>query len=192
MSCQTLLLLVLLTAATQAVGADQHAVIDGSGSAYQGNLMVNQAAGNSQQQANARAIAIANGTGTATATTPVLQVIEQLPPSQAGNASAAIAGAAFSNGQGILGINQSAGSSNQQINAFRLANSLAESLDDTTLSQQNVVPAPPSAVFEPAGGARIVTTDDRAFSNSQGVVQLNQSAGVGNSSSNSLGIQVAQ
>jgi hypothetical protein len=65
-------------------------------------------------------------------------------------------------------------------------------LDDAALSQQNVVPATLSEVVEPPGGARIVTTDDRAFSNSQGVVQLNQSAGVGNSSINSLGIQVAQ
>jgi len=188
-----LLLFTLLSASALADGVANNAVISGSGSTYRGSLAVNQAAGDSQQQANARAIANANAArqGTADAATPIQQLIDQLPPTQAGSASARIEGAAFSNGQGVLGINQSAGSSNQQINAFRLANGLAEGLDDATLSQQNVVPATLSEVIEPSGGARIVNTDDRAFSNSQGVVQLNQSAGVGNSSINSLGIRVA-
>lgn len=186
-----LLLFTLLSASALADGVANNAVISGSGSTYRGSLAVNQAAGDSQQQANARAIANAARQGTADAATPIQQLIDQLPPTQAGSASARIEGAAFSNGQGVLGINQSAGSSNQQINAFRLANGLAEGLDDATLSQQNVVPATLSEVIEPSGGARIVNTDDRAFSNSQGVVQLNQSAGVGNSSINSLGIRVA-
>lgn len=186
-----LLLFTLLSASALADGVANNAVISGSGSTYRGSLAVNQAAGDSQQQANARAIANAARQGTADAATPIQQLIDQLPPTQAGSASARIEGAAFSNGQGVLGINQSAGSSNQQINAFRLANGLAEGLDDATLSQQNVVPATLSEVIGPSGGARIVNTDDRAFSNSQGVVQLNQSAGVGNSSINSLGIRVA-
>lgn len=167
-----------------------NAQIDSSGQAYNGALMLNQAAGDSQQQTNARAIAIGDN---ASAATPVEQLIDQLPPSQAGiSASAAIGGGSFSQGNGVLGINQSAGIGNQQINALRMASSLAQGLDDSALAQQSVVPSNPSGAVEPQSGERLVAIDADAFGSSRGVVQLNQSAGVGNRSINSLGIRVTE
>lgn len=167
-----------------------NAQLDSSGQAYQGSLMLNQAAGDSQQQANARAVAIGDR---ANASTPVTQLIEQLPPSQAGiSANARIEGSSFSRGNGLLGVNQSAGNSNQQINAFRMAAGVPEGLDDSVLAQQSVAPSTISGAVEPQSGERLVSVDDRAFASSRGVVQLNQSAGVGNRSINNLGIRVTE
>ncbi|BCQ62254.1 hypothetical protein PBOI14_40040 [Pseudomonas sp. Boi14] len=79
--------------------------IQNSGAGYTGNFNVNQAAGDQQQQTNVRAIAI--GTN-ATATTSVTQKITTAA-SRAVNASSTIGGNSFSNGNGALGVNQSAG-----------------------------------------------------------------------------------
>ncbi|HFH3003006.1 hypothetical protein ACSEPM_27185 [Pseudomonas aeruginosa] len=44
----------------------------------------------------------------------------------------------------------------------------------------------------PVPGGRSVSTDDRAFAGSSGVVQVNQSAGVGNQSMNTLSVRVME
>lgn len=69
---RTLLLIAMFCSASTFAQSPviNNADIDGSGSQYQGNLGVNQAAGDLQQQANARAIA--NGHG-ASATTEIRQ-----------------------------------------------------------------------------------------------------------------------
>ena len=93
--------------------------------------------------------------------------------------------------QGLVSVNVGAGDLNQQINSFRL--SLArqrQDLDDSVLAQQLVAPAQPSGATDQPKGNRIVVTDDKAFAGSRGVVQLNQSAGVGNQSVNSLSMTV--
>jgi hypothetical protein len=90
------------------------AVIGSAGQNYQGNFSVNQAAGDQQQQINGRAIAI--GTTEAQATGQYRQQLNtRIDPLR--NARSAIEGSAFSNGSGILGVNQSSGANNQQINA---------------------------------------------------------------------------
>ena len=94
-----------------------NADIDGSGAQYQGNLTVNQAAGDQQQQANARAFAIGHG---ASASTQIRQRLRtEVDPRI--DAQASIQGNSFSQGNGALGVNQSAGASNQQANALRMA-----------------------------------------------------------------------
>ncbi|WP_154863655.1 adhesin, partial [Pseudomonas fluorescens] len=111
-----------------------NADIDNSGMQYQGNLAVNQAAGDLQQQANARAIA--SGTH-AVATTQIRQRLRtQVDPGI--DASASIGGASFSRGNGALGVNQSSGASNQQANALRInISTQPQSIDDSVLMQQN-------------------------------------------------------
>ena len=151
--------------------------------------MLNQAAGDAQQQANARAIAIGKQ---ASAQTSVIQSNDQTSNPADVNASASIAGSSFAGSQGVVGINQGAGSGNQQINALRIASGLPQGLDDSALAQQSVTPASLSGAAEPQSGGRVVSVDDAAFGNSRGVVQLNQSAGVGNRSINSLGIRVTE
>ena len=164
-----------------------NANIDRSGAQYQGNLSVNQAAGDLQQQANARAFAIGQS---ASATTEIRQRLHTIvDPSF--DAQSNIQGNSFSHGNGALGVNQSAGASNQQANALRISISAQpQSIDDSVLMQQNVALLNNSDPTDSAPGYRQVTTSDQAFTGSRGVIQLNQSAGVGNRMANTLSVRV--
>lgn len=185
-------LLIALTVPALAL-ADQaqvnnHASIDNSGMTYQGVLSVNQAAGSQQQQINGRALALGADTN---ATTKFRQYQELGGIDTPMNARADIAGSSFSNGSGVLGVNQSAGAGTQQINSFRVSiSSAAQSVDDSILAQQNVVLSQNSGAAEASPGERVVAIDRQAFAGSSGVVQLNQSAGVGNRMANSVSIRV--
>ncbi|MCU7646707.1 adhesin [Pseudomonas piscis] len=164
------------------------AIIGNSGAGYKGNLNINQAAGDQQQQANVRAIAI--GTN-ASASTGVTQKITT-PANRSVNASSTIGGNSFSNGNGALGVNQSSGANNQMANALRISISAnPQGMDDSALSQQNVALLPNSGAPDTHQGSRQVVTSDQAFTGSRGVVQVNQSAGVGNQMANTLSIRVA-
>lgn len=164
------------------------AVIDNSGQQYSGNLSVNQAAGDLQQQINSRAIAIGPQ---AQASNHLAQALKgRVDPAL--DAKAAILGNSFSHGSGVVGVNQSAGANNQTINALRISLSAGpQSVDDSVLSQQNVTLIPSSGATNSASGSRQVVTSDQAFTGSRGVVQLSQSAGVGNQIANTLSIRVA-
>ena len=169
--------------------ADSSAVIDTSAGSYQGNLMINQAAGDGQQQVNARALA--------PGAMPNITVEQQQHGASAGPVSssmqARISGDAFRSGNGVLGVNQGAGAANQQINGFRVGNGVRpESLDDSMLAQSAALTSLNSAAEPAEVGSRMVDIDDQAFSDSRGVVQLNQAAGVGNRMVNSLGIRILE
>ncbi|HHJ1299221.1 adhesin [Pseudomonas sp. P1B16] len=186
----TLLLLATLCSAPAFAQSPviNNASIDSSGSQYQGNLTVNQAAGDLQQQANARAIAVGHE---ASATTQIRQRLGS-PVDRAMDASSSIQGDAFSQGSGALGVNQSAGAGTQQANALRISLSTQpQSIDDSVLMQQNVALLNNSDPTDAASGHRQVTTSDQAFTGSRGVIQVNQSAGVGNRMANTLSIRVA-
>ncbi|WP_348748300.1 adhesin [Pseudomonas rhodesiae] len=179
---RTLLLLALLGSASAM--ADNNAVINDSGKDYRGNFSINQAAGNQQQQANNRAVTLGGQ-----ATTVNIQRLDgQVDPSL--NAKAAIQGASFTNGNGMLGVNQAAGANNQTVNAVRISvNPGPQSIDDSVLLQQNTTQLTDSGLT-PTTGSRLVVTSDQAFTGSRGVIQVNQSAGVGNRMANTLGITI--
>ncbi|MCE5987427.1 MULTISPECIES: adhesin [unclassified Pseudomonas] len=188
----TLLILATLCStsafAQSPVPVINNADINSSGSRYQGNLSVNQAAGDQQQQANARAFAVGPG---ASATTLIRQRLNT-PAAPAMDARSSIQGNAFSNGSGALGVNQSAGANTQQANALRISLSAQpQSIDDSVLMQQNVTLFNNSDPADTPSGHRQVTTSDQAFTGGRGVIQLNQSAGVGNRMANTLSIRVA-
>ncbi|WP_338459345.1 adhesin [Pseudomonas sp. TE3-3-F2023] len=188
----TLLILVTLcstsTFAQSPVPVINNADIDSSGSRYQGNLSVNQAAGDQQQQANARAFAVGPE---ASATTQIRQRLNT-PAAPTMNARSTIQGDAFSNGSGALGVNQSAGANTQQANALSISiGAQPQTIDDSVLMQQNVALHNNSGPIDTSTGHRQVTTSDQAFTGSRGVIQLNQSAGVGNRMANTLSIRVA-
>lgn len=188
----TLLILVTLcstsTFAQSPVPVINNADVDSSGSRYQGNLSVNQAAGDQQQQANARAFALGPE---ASATTQIRQRLNT-PAAPTMNARSTIQGDAFSNGSGALGVNQSAGANTQQANALSISiGAQPQTIDDSVLMQQNVALLNNSGPIDTSTGHRQVTTSDQAFTGSRGVIQLNQSAGVGNRMANTLSIRVA-
>lgn len=189
---QTLFILATLCSASalaqSPVPVLNNATIDNSGAQYQGNFSVNQAAGDLQQQANARAIATGRE---AAASTQIRQRQQSIVDPNMG-ASASIQGDAFSHGSGALGVNQSAGASTQQANALRISlSSQPQSIDDSVLLQQNVALINSSDPTDTSPGYRQVTTGDQAFTGSRGVIQLNQSAGVGNQTANTLSVRVA-
>lgn len=188
---RTLLIIAMLCSSTSAFAQPpviNNAEIDNSGAQYQGNFSVNQAAGDLQQQANARAIAIGHG---ASATVQIRQRLRgQVDPAM--DARSSIQGNSFSNGNGVLGVNQSSGANTQQANALRISISAQpQSIDDSVLMQQNVALLNNSGPIDTSTGHRQVTTSDQAFTGSRGVIQLNQSAGVGNRMANTLSIRVA-
>lgn len=165
------------------------ATLDASGLDYSGTLMINQAAGDMQQQVNTRALAPGS--------MPSIRIQQQLEGVPAdrlpASMQAEIHGNAFSGGSGVLGINQSAGVANQQINGFRLGAGIRpESLDDSSLAQSAALSPLNSAVEPSEAGDRRVEIDDQAFTDSRGVVQLNQAAGVGNRMVNNLGIRILE
>ena len=186
-----LLLLTLLPGAAswaQTPLPRMEAQIQASGQGVNGQLMLNQAAGTGIQQLNARVLTVG------AAGTPGLQLQQSLDPvareSVGIHASARIEGASFGQGHGVLGINQSAGVANQAINSFRMVlGTLPAPLEDSILLQ-NAAPTLNSDAVVPQSGVRVVEVDDRAFAASRGVVQLNQSAGVGNRTANNLSIRV--
>lgn len=189
MSVRYLFIGCCLLVSLGATASDSRAVIDASGASYQGNLMLNQAAGDTHQQVNARAIA--------PGVMPEIRVeqhreglaAEAIPPAM----HAGITGNAFTGGSGVLGINQSAGAANQQINGFRVgAGVRPESLDDSMLAQSAALASLNSAAEPREAGERRVEIDDQAFTDSRGVVQLNQAAGVGNRMVNNLGIRILE
>lgn len=186
---RTLLILAMFCSASTFAQSPviNNAEIDGSGMQYQGNLAVNQAAGDLQQQANARAFA--NGHN-ASASTQIRQRLRTVVDPNM-EARSSIQGASFSHGNGALGVNQSSGASNQQANALRISISAQpQSIDDSVLMQQNVALLNNSDPTDATPGYRQVTTSDQAFTGSRGVIQLNQSAGVGNRMANTLSVRV--
>jgi hypothetical protein len=64
-----------------------------------------------------------------------------------------------------------------------------QSIDDSVLLQQNSTQLTDSGLT-PTTGSRQVATSDQAFTGSRGVIQVNQSAGVGNRVANTLGITI--
>ena len=188
---RTLIFIALLGStcamADSGVNAVNNATLSNSGANYKGNMMMNQAAGDQQQQVNSRAIAI----GTEASASGNLRQTITTPADRSMNATSAITGNAFSNGNGALGVNQSAGANNQMINAMRISvSAVPQSIDDSVLSQQNVALLPDSGATGTSQGSRQVVTSDQAFTGSRGVVQVNQSAGVGNRMANTLGITI--
>ncbi|MBV4455918.1 MULTISPECIES: adhesin [Pseudomonas] len=180
---RSLLILALLGSAS--VMADNTAVINNSGEAYKGNLMINQAAGKQLQMINNRAVALGGQATTRSVQTMNGKVDLSL------NARAAIEGASFTDGNGMLGVNQSAGAHNQSVNAVRISiNPGPQSIDDSVLLQQNTTTLATDSGLTPTTGSRQVVTSDQAFTGSRGVIQVNQSAGVGNRVANTLGITI--
>ncbi|TFY90953.1 adhesin [Pseudomonas nabeulensis] len=182
-----MLLAVLGCGAAMADSSTNTATIGNSGKQYNGVVTINQAAGDQQQLSNNVAIAVGHN---AQANVNVTQNINGAPADRSLNARAAIQGNAFSNGNGIVSINQSAGAQNQSINAVRISlNAGPQSIDDSVMSQQNVVLATDSGAT-PTTGSRQVVTSDQAFTGSRGVVQVTQSAGVGNRVANTLNLRL--
>jgi hypothetical protein len=162
---------------------------DINGQALQGSfgrISVNQASGTGNAQANLAVIAVDPNAGGSDAdlrshqTTVTAQTVSK--------ATATISGNAFSDSSGVVAVNQTSGHGNTQVNAFLLGNgNLAVSgLTDRDLSAAHTHSGSTEGDGVAPEQIRETHIGNDAFRGSHGVVQLNQSAGVGNSSANAI------
>lgn len=199
MTARLIAAVVLCLAGTAGAGAqeaptpghDQAGIAGQAGNAVAGRVALNQAAGSGNTQANLAALALpADGHGGAAVR------VRQQPASGARDraASAQLQGGAFTGSRGLLSINQIAGSGNAQANLFVVGRQTAATavlvagVDDAALA---AIAAEPGTGDRAAPAAlRDARIGDDAFRGSQGVVQLNQTAGVGNLSTNAIVLQL--
>jgi len=164
-------------------------LIDGQvGAGVSGAIGINMTAGHSNLQANSGAIAIGEQAMAETNTTQAIgQGISSLP----GRSTAAIRGGAFRNAKGWIGINQASGVANAQSNSVAVAVGGRGELVSSELAQ--VAASPPDVEADDGGGEgepRTLVIGEEAFRKAEGVVQVNQSAGNGNATSNHVGLAV--
>ncbi|WP_043487798.1 hypothetical protein [Halomonas halodenitrificans] len=150
----------------------------------------NMAAGDGNLQANSGVLAI--GT-TANAANTLMQRsrIEQRIGNQ--DLTVGIESGAFQQSEGWLSINQAAGQGNVQSNSLGVALGIsASNLSDTMLQQ---VMADQQGLNgtgdESTSTHRVVEIDNGSFEGARGVIQVNQSAGTGNATSNSFRMNMA-
>lgn len=160
---------------------DNQTVIEGAAvSDFQGLIGVNMAAGDNHAQVNMHII----GAGNALQPGVIYQSTQTWDniPSNAGDV---IGDYAFQSSAGIVSVNQAAGSASAEANLVRIGCGASIPLDATVL-RQVVGYAPQALKGENGESVRTDLIDDHAFENSQGIVQVNQSAGIANAVSNSL------
>lgn len=154
-----------------------------------GAVGVNMASGDSNQQSNSGAIALG---GSAHAQNLIMQKSSIADGFTPDKASTTIQGQAFSNATGWMAVNQAAGQGNAQINGMAIAVGTAgRTLTDNNLSQilsgQQVLTVDQA---DTGDSERLVEIDSTAFSGARGIMQVNQSAGTGNATSNSFELRI--
>ena len=155
-----------------------------------GAVGVNMASGDSNQQSNSGAIAL--GSSNAHAQNLIMQKSSIADGFTPDKASTTIQGQAFSNATGWMAVNQAAGRGNAQINGMAIAVGAAgRTLTDNNLSQilsgQQVLTVDQA---DTGDSQRLVEIDSTAFSGARGIMQVNQSAGTGNATSNSFELRI--
>jgi hypothetical protein len=151
-----------------------------------GRISVNQAAGSGNAQANLAVISLGASADNSQVDLRANQATDGVAPIAAARSS--ITDGAFSESSGLLSVNQTSGHGNTQVNAFLLGNGNLEvsSLTDTELSATHTQSGSTDGAETSSGLIRETHIGDDAFRASHGVVQVNQSSGVGNSSANAI------
>lgn len=179
---------------TDAAPASSHRaqIGDAAGRDASGRIAINQAAGTGNAQANLAAIALTPD-GLGVIGLQSRQTV--LAGDRNRDASARIGGGALRGSDGLLSINQVAGAGNAQANVIGigqggaglagllLAQGVAGLEDAALASIAGDTPVEGTATATPLREA-VITGD--ALRDSRGVVQINQTAGVGNRSANAI------
>lgn len=153
-----------------------------------GRFAVNMTAGDSNVQANAAAVALGAEGGSAIGLVGGIQVTDPRQGNLPDLATAAIGSNVFANSSGLISVNQSSGVGNAQANGAAFAMGFEEVVAESVLSA-----ATSNAVPTGAGAGKshqAVSINDTAFDGAHGLVQVNQSAGSGNSTANNFALQV--
>lgn len=165
-------------AGAQVAGADNAGIGPGALAGVAGRAAVNVAAGSGNAQSNQAAIS------TAAAAVQSMQRAGATAP--AAGAASQIGGGAFAGASGLIAANVASGNGNLQSNAAVLAPSAAvriEAISDGLLAAASAGGSRPGSAGRAPGPREAVIQPD-AYRNASGLVQLNQTAGSGNVSSN--------
>jgi hypothetical protein len=185
---------VLLAAALPfAVSAQSRDVsrLDGdAGSRIDGVASLNLAAGTGNAQANLRAVGIADA---GLASVLGRQSTDAASADRSRDARALIGGNALGAASGLLGLNQAAGSANAQANLLAIGNAatlgFVQQVDNAALAATAAPTAAADAPLAPTA-LREARIDAGAIASPRGVLQINQTAGVGNASANAIVLQL--
>lgn len=188
--CLTPVCLLFGIALAQPVAAqslDQSRIGESAAQGASGRLSVNQAAGVGNGQVNLMAVAQGKASSASAQSNQTA-----LNPDTARAASSDIQAGAFGGFHGALALNQTAGANNLQSNLLVIqASDGVATTDDATLAHTVAIVAAPT---EGAGSApevaREARIDANAFRGASGVLQVNQSAGVGNSATNAVVVKL--
>lgn len=153
-----------------------------------GRFAVNMAAGDSNAQANAASVALGAQGGPTIGLVGGIQVIDPRQGNLPDIATASIGNNVFANSSGLISVNQTSGVGNTQANGAAFAMGFEEVLAESTLSAttSNATPAGTGT----GKSHQAVSISDSAFDGAHGLVQVNQSAGSGNSTANNFALQV--
>jgi hypothetical protein len=148
-----------------------------------GALAVNLAAGVDNVQSNQAAVLYGSGAAIVSGQQQTVRSTR----THINNASVQIDGNAFSNTVGVVAINQAAGANNLQRNAVAVGGLPvgAEAVTDTVLSATTARNGE-SRGHAGAGQTFEASINGDAFKGATGIVQVNQTAGVGNATANSF------
>jgi hypothetical protein len=163
-------------------------VIDANSlSDVRGRLAVNMAAGDSNTQANAAAVAW-GADGPAIGLIVGTQATNSWQATLPDVSTALIGSRVFANSSGLISVNQVSGVGNSQVNGAAIAVGFEEVVAESVLSA-----ATSNAGLSGTGtnkGYQAASISDSAFDGARGLVQVNQSAGSGNSTANNFALEV--
>jgi len=164
-------------------------IIDGNAlSNVRGRFAVNMAAGDSNVQANAAAVALGAQGGPTIGLVGGIQVTDPRQANLPDLAIASIGVNVFANSSGLISVNQTSGVGNAQANGAAFAVGFDEVVAESVLSATTSNAVPIGAGTGKSHQA--VSINDTAFNGTHGLVQVNQSAGSGNSTANNFALQV--
>jgi hypothetical protein len=104
--------------------------------------------------------------------------------------SSVIKGNAFVNGSGVMAINEVAGSGNAQANSVQMIIGASKPVSNSILSQ-NVTASSEHVATSTPNGLNNVEVSSTAFKGAEGIAQINQVSGSGNTSANSFALGIA-
>lgn len=169
--------------------ANQNVIDTAALSEARGSIAVNMAAGDFNLQANALGIAIGRNGGIGLTSIRIGQLAHGNQAPEPAASLVAVRDQAFANAVGVISLNQASGVQNLQANVVGItigAGPLAAS--DALLAQTASPAEPPADGGNTTRGVRQILVGEEAFANARGIVQVNQSAGSRNLTSNALNL----
>ncbi|HQR59960.1 MAG TPA: hypothetical protein PLH03_01185 [Methylophilaceae bacterium] len=171
-------------------GYINRSVIDANAlSDVRGRFAVNMAAGDSNAQVNAGALAINPDGGLAAAQVMSHQAVGSIRATAPNLSFAIIGDHAFANSVGAISVNQTSGVGNTQANGM----AFAVGFEVESVSESKLAATASGIGLEGSGsstGVKTASISDTAFEGSRGLIQINQSAGSGNSTANNFAFQL--